>query len=1031
MGINEKELLSNIQIVSYHDGFARKVAEMWNRSKDAWGGVTRTEEQIIEQHQSSDNIDTFLAVDNGEVVGYCGLSVYKEDIGSLYVPLLNVIPEYHGKKVGKLLLLRALEVARDKKWPRLDLYTWPGNTKAVPLYKRCGFFWEDNDSYTHLMNFIPTVINDNLLTSYMKNIDWYQHMIKHIEVKPDGVLENGFTFYEYVWKNKEEEVKVKFEKTGRGISFIETKDFVMELSLSHHELTEETEQKFRWYVKNKMEKPLVIQVNAINEERFQSNYEHTLIVETEAEISPSFYINDGEDPVIGKTHPAFTVNVNLNGMLTTMKLGLFPKAPLTIKTKAPEHYLGLGMKTFLDLELENNLDDGTEITYQLPVNDYLHFESYEGSFRLKGKEREFLRIPAKVKQIGCFKEKIVWEMKRNNQTPITLNKEVTVALKGIGERFFSESKQYWYIYNGIYQVNVRKSDNVMTAGRSFKESQSLGIFAPIIGKPFSNEISKKKPHKVTAINEDTAIILQLCYSSTDFEKMELQLNIKLYPEGLVKRWITIKNGQSDAKLVSLQETFYHDWINLYIPIKGKVACFNELNVVEPSDLTSKDISGNWYFSDEKPNPIGVYWSEKSVAKMEGWKIHIESVYEIEAMQQFDFPPLCVSIGAFIHWEEVEVAANGIAVTQNAILEEELNVAINDGNIVWKKNSPSIMVECKTNKNKEIEGSLKLQYHNNEHIKKIHIQKDAFHTAIDVNSKLFTPITKISAVLNTDKNDSYFRDVLFVPQGEIKQTISLEENQQVYTLSNGVLEMKVSPSYYPGLYSLKGDTDWLAHSFPKALPKSWWNPWGGGIKMGPPNFTVHSHVKEQIIAEFVDVNDKWGNRWSGIKITSDIKHHVQWKGLVYNQYYLTLPGVPVLVMFVEILEDGGKRMREDEWQTISFLVREDKYSCVLHTHPAKSNHQKCYKAASEEQSIHFDDDCFITQDSTEEFFHFIASRNTKDTEYYSNKDVIQLVSSENILLKNDKAGYTKPSFIVLDKEKLPQEIYDKIRRIEFY
>ncbi len=98
------QTIADIQIVEYEDRFAAEVAKMWNKSKEAWGGSVKTEEQIIDQHRSTDNLHTFLAVHNDEVVGYCGLSVYKEDVGSLYIPLLNVRPDFHGKKVGKLKL---------------------------------------------------------------------------------------------------------------------------------------------------------------------------------------------------------------------------------------------------------------------------------------------------------------------------------------------------------------------------------------------------------------------------------------------------------------------------------------------------------------------------------------------------------------------------------------------------------------------------------------------------------------------------------------------------------------------------------------------------------------------------------------------------------------------------------------------------------------------------------------------------------------------------------------------------------------
>ncbi|MFD0960511.1 hypothetical protein [Paenibacillus chungangensis] len=57
-------------------------------------------------------------------------------------------------------------------WPRLDLFTWAGNTKAVPLYKKCGFFWEKKDDSVHLMNFIPTVLQTEALLPSLERLDW-------------------------------------------------------------------------------------------------------------------------------------------------------------------------------------------------------------------------------------------------------------------------------------------------------------------------------------------------------------------------------------------------------------------------------------------------------------------------------------------------------------------------------------------------------------------------------------------------------------------------------------------------------------------------------------------------------------------------------------------------------------------------------------------------------------------------------------------------------------------------------------------
>lgn len=149
---------------------AASIAEMWNASSQSWGGDNsyQTEESVLREHEINPMLKLFLAVTGGEVIGYCSFSHYKEDTGALYIALLNVRPDYHGRKVGKRLVRRAIEETITLGWPRLDLYTWPGNVKAVPTYKKSGFFWEKRDDTTHLMNFIPSVLQTGAVSAFLR-----------------------------------------------------------------------------------------------------------------------------------------------------------------------------------------------------------------------------------------------------------------------------------------------------------------------------------------------------------------------------------------------------------------------------------------------------------------------------------------------------------------------------------------------------------------------------------------------------------------------------------------------------------------------------------------------------------------------------------------------------------------------------------------------------------------------------------------------------------------------------------------------
>ncbi|WP_051569216.1 N-acetyltransferase [Alkaliphilus transvaalensis] len=85
-----------IRVIQYSPEWAAAVADMWNKSRDGWGGGSSitTEEQVRKQEESSGNLNLYLALDGETVVGYCSLSEYREDEGALYIPLLNVRGDY-------------------------------------------------------------------------------------------------------------------------------------------------------------------------------------------------------------------------------------------------------------------------------------------------------------------------------------------------------------------------------------------------------------------------------------------------------------------------------------------------------------------------------------------------------------------------------------------------------------------------------------------------------------------------------------------------------------------------------------------------------------------------------------------------------------------------------------------------------------------------------------------------------------------------------------------------------------------------
>jgi len=1013
-----------IKIVSYHEGLARSVADMWTKSKDSWGGTGKTEEQVLEQQQSSDNLDTFLAVMGEEVVGYCGFSVYKEDIGALYVPLLNVRPDFHGKKVGKKLLLHALTKAIEQKWPRLDLYTWAGNLKAVPLYKRCGFFWEDNDKYTHLMNFIPTVRNNELINYYLKDMDWYADLKRNLEIKPDGEIVHGFTHYEYVWQKEQESVIVKFEKTGRGISYIETKDFQIELMMGHHECIEEIEQQVYLKIKNKTTKPVSLQAWADNYGRIKGSFAKTMEIQANEEITvPSpFIVKEGDEPAEGKTFPTLKVDLSINGLETSLQLGVFPKPPITIETKEIEAILVKGMNTYLDLELKNNLNKDISASITIPLNNHLLFEGDKYSFTLAKNENKWIRIPVKVKSSGCFKERITCGIFENDCHLLSMEKEITLGLKGIGMQFVVENEKAWKVYNGPHLLSISKTDQATEI-----KGTDFTLFAPAIGKPYSNELSKQKPYQVSEEIVNSSIAFKMFYKSSDFPGIDIVLTNELFAEGYMKRWVTLINNRIGEQELSLQETFYDSWQQLYLPLKGEVVSFNELSAVSPSELASKDISGNWYFSSQNSSPFGVAWDKQSKIKMDSWKMHIESTAILKSHETFDFPPISINLGAYRNWQDWEVAVEGIVEEGKRTVVKEIMFEFNEGNPIKENASPST-VRIRTFRNQPLIGETTFTIN----------EKDIQTVAINTNetevyqvnnpNTLHFGLNKINTSTTLPSKKMEIDELFFVPSADnIKTDIIEEEGLTVYRVSNGIVTFKASPVYYPGIYSIEAnDKQWLEHSFPKPIAKSWWNPWCGGIKNGPPDLNMFSLLKEQTVCVFTTVKDKYNNEWAGLKLETNISHHQKWKGLKYVQYFVTMPGLPLLITFVEIIDHAGYRMKEEKWHTNLFMTCNDKDTCVLHIQGDKVKNKQFF-VAEEEQEVNVKDNFYLSLG--EEKLYYITSESAMDTEFYSNKEAIQLVSFDKAKRIENRL-HTEPNYLLFAKEEISPALLKQVRRIVF-
>ena len=223
-------MMETISFQIYTKLNAAAVARMWSESRDGWppgflGASEFTAESIEMEENSSGKLYTVLAMEGSRVVGYCRTTPYGGEPDAAYVALLNVVPDLHGRKLGKKLLLDAVRRTADDGYYRIDLHTWPANLKAMPLYKKTGFFWVP-DSMVYMQNYMPFLLGRTEFRDFLGDADWYDCFARELEVEPDEQRTGtGREVFNYLFKIGDDSLMAEFDRRGRILSALETYSF--------------------------------------------------------------------------------------------------------------------------------------------------------------------------------------------------------------------------------------------------------------------------------------------------------------------------------------------------------------------------------------------------------------------------------------------------------------------------------------------------------------------------------------------------------------------------------------------------------------------------------------------------------------------------------------------------------------------------------------------------------------------------------------------------------------------------------------
>ncbi|MBI2300949.1 MAG: GNAT family N-acetyltransferase [Armatimonadetes bacterium] len=358
---------------------AERLADMWNASDAGWpggwsGGVPSTPERMADRLRKSDALAIYVVEADDQILGYGDLIPQRGRDDAAYLGLLNVRPDHHGQGLGKALILAILDRTTALGKQQLELGTWAGNLKAVPLYKKTGFFWEP-DTSVHMRNFIPAALQYPLARRFFERHLWYDCFQRDLAVAPDDVEWEGTKVYPYCFAADGETFTLWIDRHAAAPCAVETDELFASCLVGAEEIVCGLPHTVRWRLINKRGgAPLQVTLLAESDEGIGLRTVRSFEVAGEEVIEESFTITpDLPKRPWGLPAPQIRSTLVVDGIALPLGTATPPVQPLDVWLSG----LGPvpGKRQEVKVNLRNRLDREVTGEVRLAPHPDLRFDT--------------------------------------------------------------------------------------------------------------------------------------------------------------------------------------------------------------------------------------------------------------------------------------------------------------------------------------------------------------------------------------------------------------------------------------------------------------------------------------------------------------------------------------------------------------------------------------------------------------------------------------------------------------------------------
>jgi GNAT superfamily N-acetyltransferase len=932
------------RITEFRPEDAAAVAEMFNGSSEGWpdgfgDGTPFTAEKVLDMQASHRPLATFIAWDGPFAAGYCSFYEYPGEVGRAgYVGLLNAATRFHGRGHGRDLLRAALQRCLDLGYRRVDLHTWQGNMKAVPLYKKSGYFWVP-DTSVHMENYMPLLLGIPALADFWAEADWYQTQVRQLTQQEDLFLDGKMRVYPYEFRHGERYVKATIDATSRGLTALETERWRLACRVDDRQLAIGRTRTVRWEVENRGDRPMALTLLATAGAGLHLQKEETVAVDdryvTEAPLTAD---PEYQPPAPGEQAPCVETLLLLDGLPVRLETGVEIKQPVEIRLLPRRVSLPTGETRTVTLQAQNHLDEAVTVELALAPSAGLTVEDPDGPAPLSiamaaqsygGAELRLRAAAGGVNDLELRPTVIAGE-ERIAMAPVhlplpSLRPGEIVAFEADAPTPMRAERDRRSRELRVETSTHRLVVDTRGGGCSLEDAATgrhLGG-ARVLARPVSWPIQSQLAHEVSFEQHDGSITVHLRGAAPHLPAALVEHELHLTAGGLLRLATALTNvGAVPLEAQPVVESWAGDELQtLVVPSAyGLLATalpeFPDWS--DPALQTPAMFQESWLAREGDGRVAGLLWSEASRIEVSSWGLGElrQGNGELQPGERRLHAPVYLYCGPGDRqtvralWRQLiapAAAERMPASRQPVALANAVAPAVALAGVVNQLTLSSLT-------NAELQGRLRWAVPAGwavdppetavAGLRLGHAQP----VAVDVGHPERRPgAAPLRAFLQTERLEQQVFDGALLDLGSDPGGVAVSEGEQdgqpVWTVANGFLRFRLAPRFLGSVIALETLADGVNHlhsAFPEAREFGWMRPWFGGIyaavyRPGSGHFPDPGRLyEERFTVTSADAPGHDGRRWQGLRVQS-VLQTLGLRGLEMETEYLTLPGSNLLAL----------------------------------------------------------------------------------------------------------------------------------------